>query len=274
MKVSIQGNKGSYHDIVARSVFGDGVETLERDSFEEVFRDALSGPAEFGIVAIENSIAGSLDGNYDLLLENEVSIAAERYLRVSHQLMALPETDLRDITEVISHPMAIKQCRAFLEQYPNWIIREHPDTAGAAALIARERRRNAAAIASSLAAAVYGMRILKSGIETNRRNYTRFFIISREQKYPAAANKTSIAFMVKHEIGSLAKVLNILAAHQINMTKIESRPIAGAEWEYRFFMDFAGGAAEANVQAALSEIQKRANWFKILGSYVNQPVIE
>ena len=274
MKVSIQGNRGSYHDIVARSMFGSETEALERDSFEEVFQDVVGKQAEFGVVAIENSIAGSLDGNYDLLLENEVFIVAERYLRISHQLLVLPGVDLKDITEVFSHHMAIKQCRVFLNEHPNWAINEYPDTAGAAAFIKREGKLRAAAIASRLAAEVYGMKIAAEDIESNKRNYTRFLIISRQPNYPPDANKTSMALALKHQPGSLARILNILFEHQINMTKIESRPIVGVEWEYHFYIDFEGGVQEPKVQSALAEIKNHSHWLKILGSYAIKPVIE
>lgn len=274
MKISIQGNRGSYHDIVVQNLFGNQAEVLERDSFEEVFQDVTAGAAEFGVVAIENSIAGSLDGNYDLLLENEVFIVAERYLRISHQLMILPEVDLKDITEVFSHHMALKQCRVFLNEHPNWAINEYPDTAGAAAFIKREHKLHAAAIASRLAAEIYGMKIAANDIESNKRNYTRFLIISRQSNYPLDANKTSIALTLRHVPGSLARILNILSEHQINMTKIESRPIVGVEWEYHFYIDFEGGVQESKVQSALAEIKNHSHWLKILGSYVIKPVIE
>lgn len=273
-RVSIQGYAGSYHDMVARNVFGETVITLQRDSFDEVFADVIAGEAEFGVVAIENSIVGSLEENYDLLLENNVSIVGERYLRISHQLMVLPGTNLEDITEVLSHPMALKQCQPFLARHHNWIITEYPDTAGSAAFIKREHKVRAAAIASPLAAEIYGMKIVAHDIETNKRSYTRFFIIAREPNYPPDANKTSIVLTLKHEAGSLYRVLDVLHRHNINMTKIESRPIAGVEWQYRFYIDFEGGVQEEKVKTALDAIQKFSDWIKILGSYVSQPIIE
>lgn len=274
LTVSIQGNAGSYHDIVAHDVFSADIKTLERDSFSEVFSDVISGSVAYGVVAIENSIVGSLQDNYDLLLTYDVTVVAERYMRINHHLMVLPGTAWDDVKEVISHSVALKQCQVFLSQHKNWKIIEYPDTAGAAAFIKNKQKKTAAAIASRRAAEVYGMKILQSDIETNKRNYTRFFIIARAPDYPAQADKTSIAFTLKHETGSLVQVLNILASHGINMTKIESRPIVGVEWEYRFFIDFEGGAQAPAVQAALAEIQTFTHWFKILGSYVIQPAIE
>lgn len=273
-RVSIQGYAGSYHDIVAHNVFGDSVITTQRDSFEEVFADVIAGETEFGIAAIENSIVGSLEENYDLLLEHNAAIVGECYLRIRHQLMVLPGTELADITEVLSHPMALKQCHSFLAKHPQWIITEHPDTAGAAAFVRRERKRAVAVIASTLAAEVHSMNIAAHDIETNKRSYTRFFIIAREPNYPPDANKTSVVLTLKHEAGSLSRVLDVLSRCNINMTKIESRPIAGVEWQYRFYIDFEGGVQEDKIKAALAEIQKYSDWLKVLGSYVSQPIIE
>ena len=173
MRVSIQGERGSYHDLVANHIFGSNYESLYRGSFTEVFEDTYRGRSDYGIIAIENSIVGSLHDNYDLLLQYELRIH-ERYLRISHNLLVNENVRLRDIKEIRSHPIALRQCRQYLGKYPSWKIIEGPDTAGSCIDIVENNLRDVAAIASKSAAEVYGMKILANGIETNKQNYTRF----------------------------------------------------------------------------------------------------
>lgn len=269
MKISIQGVKGSFHDIVARKKFGAEINTLERDSFKEVFADVGEGRAGFGVIAIENSIAGSILENFDLLLKHDLYIVGEDYQRISHQLMALPGTELSEIEEVWSHPMAIKQCEDYLAQHPDWIVIEKPDTAGSAKMIRAEHKLNTAAIASELAAATYELDILAAGIETNKDNYTRFLIISKEKNYSEEADKTSIVFTAEDKPGSLAKVMMAFAEAGLNLTKIESRPIIGKSWKYYFYLDFEAGVNSPKTKKVFENILPYVQWFRVLGSYTH-----
>ncbi|KXK26479.1 MAG: P-protein [candidate division WS6 bacterium OLB20] len=275
MKVSIQGNKGSYHDVAAHECFaGVDIDELERDTFKEVFADVSEGRAEAGVIAIENSIAGSILENYDLLLKNDLHIRGEHYLRISHQLMALPGTTIDEITEVRSHPMAIKQCQNFLDRYPDWRIVEAPDTAGSAALIRRRMMDGTAAIASRRAAELYELDIIAENIETNEQNYTRFLVISKNDIYSPDADKTSIVFKAADKPGSLAAVLTVFADLGINLSKIESRPVVGRSFRYYFYTDFDAGLHEARTQKALREIDQHTSWLQILGSYRHGKLFE
>jgi prephenate dehydratase len=267
MKISIQGNKGSFHDLIAHKLFGANISLLERDSFKEVFADTAEKRAELGVIAIENSIAGSILENYDNLLKYNLYVVGEAYQRISHQLMALPGTELNEIKMVMSHPMALKQCQDFLEQHPEWEVVEQPDTAGSAAKIRRENLDEAAAIASKLAAETYELDILAEDIETNKENYTRFLIISRAEDYPDAANKTSIVFAAEDKPGSLARVLSVFADIGINLTKIESRPIIGKSWNYNFYIDFEAGINDPKTKKVFELIKPHMEWSRVLGSY-------
>lgn len=267
MKISIQGNKGSYHDVAAHEVFPGTFSLLERDTFKEVFADVAEERAEAGIIAIENSIAGSILENYDLLLNNDLHIQGEHYLRISHQLMALPGTGLADVKEVRSHPMAIKQCHNFLDQYPQWSIIEAADTAGSAALIRREHLDQTATIASRLAAEIYELDIIAEDIETNDQNYTRFLVISKNPGYTDDADKTSIVFKAADEPGSLARILTEFATRGINLSKIESRPVIGRSFRYYFYIDFQAGINDPATQAVLKNIADHISWIQVLGSY-------
>lgn len=274
MIVSIQGIKGSYHHMASQNYFGKDIILLERDYFPQVFDDVESGRAGRGIIAIENSIAGSLHENYDLLLKHKLFIVGEIYLRISHQLMTLPGTELSEVKQVLSHPMAIKQCRDFLDKHPDWEIIEESDTAGSAAKIRRERREFSAAIAGKIAAEIFDMDIVAESIETNPENYTRFLIISKHEDYEQECDKTSVVFTTEDHPGSLAKILAIFAETNINLTKIESRPIIGQSWKYYFYIDFEAGIQEPKVQKALAAAQVHAGWIKVLGSYKHGEHIE
>lgn len=252
--------------MVAHQYFGSDIALLERDTFPEVFNDTLHGEADYGIIAIENSIAGSILENYDRLLQNEVYIIGESYLRIAHQLMTLPGTSLEDINEVWSHPMAIKQCYDFLHQH-DWKVLEKDDTAGSAKEIKEHNLIHTAAIASTLAAELYGLDIIAKDIESHEQNYTRFLILSNNPNYSTNANKTSIVFETNHTPGSLAAVTNLFAEQQINLTKVESRPIVGDVWKYYFYLDFEAGIQEDKTQKVIEQLQEHVNWMKILGSY-------
>jgi len=274
IKVSIQGARGSFHDIVARKKFPGESEIIESDTSRQVFEDVRKGLADYGVVAIENSIYGSFLENYDLLLKYDVKIVGEEYLRIVLDLIALPGVRLEDVKEVFTHPMAMSQAEAFLEKLPGIMRIECPDTAGAARMIKEEGRRDAAAIASPLAAEIYGLKVLARDVETEKRNYTRFLIISKEATYPEHADKTSLVIRAANLPGSLYQCLKIFADEGINLSKLESRPIVGGQWDYYFYLDFERGMGTPETQRALAQLGKKTTMLKVLGSYERARKIE
>ena len=240
-RIVIQGVEGSFHEIAARQLFGEAIQIVPTMQFSALFQMASDAQlSEAAVLAIENSIAGSILGNYRLMEQYDLTIIAEVYLRIEQNLLALPGVSLQAIEEVHSHPMAIAQCEAFLDQYPHIRRVETADTAESAAEIARKGHRNQAAIASILAGKTYGLELLAEGIETNKVNYTRFLAVQRSEAAEPVlrANKVSVRFELPHQQGSLSRVLTMLAAQSANITKIQSVPLRGQLGEYRFFLDF------------------------------------
>ena len=242
-KIAIQGVPGSYHDIAAHKFFKDEeIELICCNTFEEVFETLRKDSGVIGAVAIENTIAGSLLHNYELLRDSGLTIIGEHKLRISHSLMCLPDEDWEDLTEVNSHPVALAQCREFLQHHPHLKVVETEDTAGSARDIHEQQLKGHAAICSKYAAGLYHMKILQEGIETNKHNFTRFLIVcdpwmADELKDRSQVNKANIVFCTPHTQGSLSKVLSIFTFYNINLTKIQSLPIIGREWEYMFYVD-------------------------------------
>ena len=242
-KVAIQGIMGSYHDIAAHKYFGnEEIELVCCETFEDVFKEMRDDSNVIGMIAIENTIAGSLLHNYELLRDSGMSIVGEHKLRISHSILCLPEDDWADIKEVNSHPVALMQCREFLKRHSGMKIVEGNDTAGSAEEISRNQLHGHAAICSKFAAPLYGMKVLEEGIETNKHNFTRFLVISDPWQadsicMPNKSNKASIVFSLPHSEGSLSQVLSIFSFYRINLTKIQSLPIIGREWEYMFYVD-------------------------------------
>jgi len=242
-KVAIQGVAGAYHDIAARAFFeGEEIEIVACSTFKDVFSAMRKDNSTFGIIAIENTIAGSLLQNHNLLRESETSIIGEFKQRISHCLAVLPGQKIEDISEVHSHPIALMQCGDFLESRPGWKAVESEDTALSAKAIQEGKIMGRAAICSELAAKIYGLEILAKGIETNKRNFTRFLILAdrwtaEQYNKPTEINKSSIVFTTTHEEGALSQVLSVLSYYHNNLTKIQSLPIMGHEWEYLFFID-------------------------------------
>ena len=242
-KIAIQGVNGSYHDIAAHKYFKDEeIELICCNTFEEVFAQMKKDSDVIGVIAIENTIAGSLLHNYELLRESGATIIGEHKLRISHSIMCLPEDNWEDLTEVNSHPVALAQCRDFLHNHPELKVVETEDTAGSAENIRNNNLRGHAAICSKYAAGLYDMKILEEGIETNKHNFTRFLVISNpwladELKDRSKVNKANIVFSLPHSEGSLSQVLSIFSFYKINLTKIQSLPIIGREWEYMFYVD-------------------------------------
>ena len=242
-RIAIQGMPGSYHDIAAHKFFKEEpIELICCNTFEDVFAEMKRDSRVIGLVAIENTIAGSLLHNYELLRESGATIIGEHKLRISHSIMCLPEESWDDLTEVNSHPVALAQCREFLQQHPRLKAVETEDTAGSARDISRDHLKGHAAICSKYAAELYHMKVLQEGIETNKHNFTRFLVIcdpwmADELKDRSKVNKANIVFSLPHNQGSLSKVLSIFSFYNINLTKIQSLPIIGREWEYLFYVD-------------------------------------
>lgn len=240
LQIAIQGVRASFHDVAARKYFGSlQVNAVECSSFPILCKALAKGNADYAMMAIENTIAGSILPNYSLLQSYGFKILGETYLRIEMSIMALPGQALSDIHFVQSHPMAILQCQDFLSTLPNIKIVEASDTAESALEIQKRSLTNYAAIASSLAAETYGLQILQTNIETDRANFTRFLTLCRSEDYlrPENANKASLRFEVKHEPGSLAKILTLFSNHSVNMTKIQSTPILGKPYQYGFHVD-------------------------------------
>lgn len=272
-KVAIQGGLGAYHGIAAENYFGEEVEIVPCSTFRDIFTNIEKDPSIIGIMAIENTIAGSLLPNYELLKEFKLPIAGEYKQRISHCLAALPGESIHNIKEIQSHPIALMQCKEFLDKLTNIRILEHEDTALAARDIARDQTQGVAAICSRRAAEIYGLEILAQGIETNKHNYTRFLIFAQpwvvdDLQKEEVLNKASIVFTVQHMEGSLSHVLSVFSFYSINLTKIQSLPIIGREWEYQFYVDLTF-ADITRFHQALHAIRPLTNDISILGEYVD-----
>lgn len=274
IKVTIQGVAGCFHDAAAREYFaGQEVTPVECQSFPEMFEVLDSDASTLGIMAIENTIAGSLLQNHELLRHSNLRIIGEHKKRISHSLCAVPGQSINDIKEVHSHPMALMQCGNFLHAHPGMRAVESFDTAGAAAIIGREGRKGHAAICPELAARLYGLEVLENGIETNKRNFTRFLILADPLlaaeigPKESEVNKSSIAFTLPHTQGALSKVLSILTFYDINLSKIQSMPIVGREWEYRFYVDLTFDSV-VRYHQAIDAVRPLISDLRLLGEYV------
>lgn len=261
---AFQGEHGAYSEI-AIGVLNKAWLPISCQEFAEVFEGVGAGHFDFGVVPVENSLAGSVTQVNDLLLESELSIVAETHVPVHHCLLSLPDTDYRDIKAVYSHPQALAQCRGFIDRN-KLEARPYYDTAGAAMMLSEERPKAAAAIASRLCAELYGLEVLKENIEDHESNSTRFVVLSRE-KSRARGNKCSIAFATSHKAGALFNALKIFSDASINLTRIESRPIRGEPSKYAFLLDFEGSDQDGTVKAALGKMKEQAATFKFLGCY-------
>jgi prephenate dehydratase len=268
-KVCIQGYAGAFHEIAARLNFqSEEINVVPAHTFDDLVQKIEEQEeADLGLMAIENTLGGNLMYNYQLLLQSKLSITGEVLLRIKQNLLTLPNTNMKDLTEVHSHPMAIAQCRVFFKQYPHIKLVENADTALSARMVQEQQKKNIGAIASTLAAELYELDILKEGIETNKQNLTRFLILEHEDKVQkiADANKVSLCFSTSHEVGSLHKILAVLSAYNANLTKITSAPIIGSPWKYMFYVDFV--TSEIGYQQAINAIQPITKNMKVLGIY-------
>lgn len=272
-RVTIQGVAGCYHDAAARRYFGNqSIDVIPCDSFPEMFEELATDASLIGIMAIENTIAGSLLQNHELLRMSHMQIVGEHKMRISHTLCALPGQTLDDLTEVNSHPMALRQCEQYLHRHPNLKIVEAFDTAGSAKDIAEQKLTGHGAICGEYAAQLYGLNILASGIETNKRNFTRFLILADPLTAPElrpeerSIDKSSIVFSLPHTNGALSKVLTIFSFYDINLSKIQSMPIIGREWEYRFYVDLTFDSYSRYLQS-IDAVRPLINDLRILGEY-------
>ena len=271
-RVAIQGIRGSFHDIAARRYYeSDDIELVCCDSFEQVFEEMSNDPQLVGMVAIENTIAGSLLHNYELLRDSGATIIGEHKRRISHSIMCLPSDDWGDLQEVNSHPVALMQCRSFLNQHRGLKVVEVADTAGAAADISKGQLHGHAAICHKDAAQIYGMKVLQEGIETNKHNFTRFLVVANPEIAPELrdlrnVNKSSLAFTLPHEEGSLSAILSVLSFYKLNLTKIQSLPIIGMEWQYMFYIDLTF-SDYIRYRQAINAITPLTRNLKLLGEY-------
>ena len=271
IKVAFQGEPGAYSEEAAFRYFGNSIETIPRKTFSDVFRVLEEDEVDYSIVPVENSLEGSVGRTHDLLLRHDSKACGEVLHRIRHCLISLPGTDLESVKSVYSHPQALGQCREFLEGLKCAIIPFY-DTAGSIKMIKENDLRGAAGIASERAAGIYEMKVIKEGIETNHQNYTRFLVLSEKDSEPTGTDKTSVIFTTKHVPGALYKALGIFAVSDINLTRIESRPIVGRPWEYSFFLDFEGHRKDRIIREVLEILKYNSLFVKVIGSYAKAAV--
>jgi prephenate dehydratase len=272
-RIAIQGIIGSFHDMAAHQYFsGEQIQLICCSTFEEVFEAIQKDPTVIGMTAIENTIAGSLLHNYELLRNSGATVVGEHKLHISHCICCLPDDDWNSIREVHSHPVALMQCREFLAQHPDLTMVEDVDTAGSAKNIADGERHGWAAICSSEAARLYGLKVLEDHIEDNKHNFTRFLVTCNPAKADFLrpldkTTKSSLVFSLPHEEGSLSQVLSILSFYKINLTKIQSLPVIGHEWEYLFYVDLTYDNL-TRYRQSIDAITPLTKALKILGEYI------
>jgi chorismate mutase/prephenate dehydratase len=266
VKVAFQGERGAYSESALYTFFGNEAEVKPCRDLTEVFDSVDKQEVPVGIVPVENSLEGSVNQAYDLFLTHSLKVSGEVIIRISHCLIANPSTSLGAVRTVYSHPQALAQCRSFLERLGSDLIPTY-DTAGSVKMLREKGLKDAAAVASEKAAEIYGMKILVKEIEDIPTNYTRFFVISKNDSPSTGKDKTSIIFAAAHTPGSLYHALGEFAKRNINLTKIESRPTKQKAWEYNFYLDFEGHRTEENCTAALKALEKSGAFLKILGSY-------
>lgn len=274
MRVAFQGELGAFSQQAIGQLLGPRAEPVPRQRFEQVFQALRAGEVDAAAVPIENTLAGSVHENYDLLLKFDFEITAETSVRIVHDLIAPPGVAFRAIRAVYSHPVALNQCLDFFTSHPRVERMPFYDTAGSVKMVMEQRPSGAAAIASGLAAKIYGGHVLKHGIEDDRQNFTRFFLLEPAGSKPRETGearrrpwKTSLVFSTRNIPGALFRALSALALRDLNLAKIESRPLRGKPWEYMFYLDLLGHREEPKVQKALGHLAEVADFLRVLGSY-------
>lgn len=274
-RTGFQGELGAFSEMAVLAYFGDGAEPVPHGWFDDVFRAVDEGSCDYGMLPIENTLAGSIHVNYDLMQEHDLQIVGEIVLRIVHNLMAKPGVRPEELRRVQSHPKALEQCVRFFREHPSMQAETVYDTGGAAKMLGEGEERDVGVIASTRAADRYGLEILERGIEDNPQNYTRFLVLGREAEPPEGERlKTSIVFSVPHEPGMLFKAMSVFALRDISINKIESRPLVGSPWEYLFYLDFEGHAESLLCSRALNHLREIAANFKLLGSYAEGRIVD
>jgi len=265
--VAFQGERGSFSEEAAYKLLGPRIRVQPCETFAAAFESVVRGRTKFCLVPIENTLAGSVYENYDLLLKHALHIIGEVNLRVVHNLIAFPGTTLQNLRQVYSHPVALAQCGRFFARHPR--VQKVPfyDTAGGVKMLAERRPPAAAAIASRIAAEVYHARILQTHLEDHHENFTRFLLLSQSAVVSRRANKVSIVFSTHNVPGALFKCLSVFALREIDLTKMESRPLRGRPWEYFFYLDFIGNVKEKLCRNALAHLAEVTNFLRVLGCY-------
>lgn len=275
LRAAYQGERGAFSEEAAQKIFGAGVAAIPHQTFADIFAAVADGRADCAIAPIENTLAGSIIKNYDLLVEHDLTIAGEVVVRVVHNLIGCPGANIGDIRRVHSHPVALAQCERFLAAHPGVEVVPAYDTAGSVKMVMERGAPDEAAIASAAAATAWGAHVLVAGIESNPQNFTRFFVLARADRAatltPASASvgdrKTSLVFRVGNKPGTLYRALAAFAEENIDLTKIESRPIEGQPWEYSFYLDFLGDQRDPPIARALTRLHALADSVRLFGSY-------
>lgn len=269
MQVAIQGVKGAFHEVAARNYFGNDIDIMPKLHFSDLAESVKNGECDYGIMAVENTISGTIHANLNLIREHKLVVCGEEYLRIRQNLVAKKGTRIEDLKEVRSHYMAINQSRKFFKQYPNVHLVESVDTALSMREIVEGDLNDVGAIGSLLAAEYYDLDVLAESIETNHKNYTRFLILRNDENWKKQpSNKASMALVLDNHQGSLAEILSIIASHQIDLSKIESVPLLGEPWHYQFYLDVLFND-KTTYQNMLAEISKKLDRLEILGEYTN-----
>lgn len=274
VSVAFQGERGAFSFTAARKLLGERLRPHPCESFKEVFEAVNNSAVSHGVIPMENTLHGSVHENYDLLLNYDLRITGETSLRISHQLISMPGQRFQEVRQAFSHPVALNQCRRFFERYKRITPVSFYDTAGSVKMLKEQRPENAAAIASNDAAAIYGGNILKRNIEDNRQNFTRFFLLSKQagkQRRKTGTWKTSIVFATANAPGALFRAMACFSLRDLNLTKIESRPLRSRPWEYLFYVDIIGSEHEKALSRGLENLQETTTFFKVLGSYQPTP---
>ena len=263
-RVSFQGERGAYSEAASVSFFGKEIDSIPCSTFADALKNTANDKSDYTILPIENSLEGSVGESNDLLLETDLNVVGEIYHRIHHCLIGTGS--IGDIDTVYSHPQALGQCRKFIQENSLKTIPSY-DTAGSVKIIKNLNKNNVACIASKNAAEIFGVPIIKEGVEDNANNYTRFLVFSKENNDKTDNSKTSIIFSVKHEAGALYQIINEFYQHKINLTKIESRPNKNTPWEYNFYVDFEGQQDDPSIKDVLEKLRNHSTFLKILGSY-------